>query len=372
MTDSDDSASRFSDLYKNKSRGREQHQSERRRTLLEEQKRLRQTEVDSSRPGLLELIEAEGTDSECSSDYPTQRYRRKVWFSKLYRDKVQLSEWMYEKPDDLDSWFLVPCPVGIRCLLVLRKGYAVAYGKTGRSITRFATRLGKRHCVTVLDCFLTKKRIFYALDMLVYKEMDLVQCECEFRFQWLRSKMEEENMQERFCTGTTPENRWQLELLPVFDFKARDQVEEGFSRYPMFNDTGLDGFLFYHKESNYIYGRTPLVTWLFPFMVPDVLGSEWGHAMHHKYLQQKPNGYQEQGYRAYMDEFDAKLQNKQSQKTSGRVCHMEEGEDEVSQGGDVASWEKMDAVPVGGDDGYADEDWQRKELDEIRRLEMEG
>ncbi|XP_062549765.1 snurportin-1 [Armigeres subalbatus] len=369
MTDSDDSVSRFTDLYKNKSRSQEQHQSERRRTLLEEQKRLRRSELDSTRPGLLELIEAEtATESDCSGDFAERRrYRPKVWFSKLYRDKAQLSEWMYEKPEDLDNWLLVPCPVGIRCLLVIRKGLAVAYGKNGRSITRFSTRLGKKQRITVLDCFMTKGRVFYALDMLVYNEMDLVQCECQFRFLWLRSKLEEDNLQKRFCTAT--ENRWHLDVLPMFDCKDRSQIEQCLSKYPMFTETGLDGLLFYHKESNYIYGRTPLVTWLFPFMVPEVLGNELSQAMHHQYLQQIPNDYQQLGCKAYMDEFDAKLAKKRSRR-SGRICGMEEGDDDGTC--DLPIWEEMDAVPVPDDDQYEDEHWQRKELDEIRRLEMEG
>lgn len=218
MTDSDDSTSRFTDLYKNKSRSNE-HQSERRRTLLEEQKRLRQTELDSGRPGLLELIEAESDSS--SADGQQRRSRRpKIWFSKLYRDKVQLSEWMHDRPEDLDQWYLVPCPVGTRCLLVIRRGMAVAYDKNGRSITRFPTRLGnKQHRVTVLDCFMaTKEKVFYALDLLVYNEMDLVQCECLFRFQWLRSKLEEDDLQKRFCMTKDP--GWRLEVLPAYDFQV--------------------------------------------------------------------------------------------------------------------------------------------------------
>lgn len=34
----------------------------------------------------------------------------------------------------------------------------------------------------------------------------------------------------------------------------------------------LDGLLFYHKDGQYTKGRTPLVTWLKPFMLPEVLG----------------------------------------------------------------------------------------------------
>ena len=34
----------------------------------------------------------------------------------------------------------------------------------------------------------------------------------------------------------------------------------------------LDGVLFYHKEGYYKKGRTPLVTWLKTYMLPEVFG----------------------------------------------------------------------------------------------------
>ena len=34
----------------------------------------------------------------------------------------------------------------------------------------------------------------------------------------------------------------------------------------------LDGLLFYHRQALYTYGLTPLVTWLKPFMLSEVLG----------------------------------------------------------------------------------------------------
>lgn len=44
---------------------------------------------------------------------------------------------------------------------------------------------------------------------------------------------------------------------------------------PLFkNDTPiLDGLLFYHKFAHYTSGVTPLVGWLYPFMVNEVLGT---------------------------------------------------------------------------------------------------
>ena len=34
----------------------------------------------------------------------------------------------------------------------------------------------------------------------------------------------------------------------------------------------LDGLLFYHKETHYTFGDTPLVLWLKPYMLPEALG----------------------------------------------------------------------------------------------------
>lgn len=34
----------------------------------------------------------------------------------------------------------------------------------------------------------------------------------------------------------------------------------------------LDGFLFYHRNAQYIFGTTPLVTWLKPYMLSEALG----------------------------------------------------------------------------------------------------
>lgn len=36
----------------------------------------------------------------------------------------------------------------------------------------------------------------------------------------------------------------------------------------------VDGLLFYHKQTHYTPGSTPLVGWLRPYMVTDILGIE--------------------------------------------------------------------------------------------------
>lgn len=48
-----------------------------------------------------------------------------------------------------------------------------------------------------------------------------------------------------------------------------------------------DGLLFYHKESIYISGFTPLVGWLKPHMVTELFGV----SVHSFYLENIPEGY---------------------------------------------------------------------------------
>lgn len=53
------------------------------------------------------------------------------------------------------------------------------------------------------------------------------------------------------------------------------------------NSAELDGLLFYHREGHYTRGRTPLVTWLKPYMLSEVLGIFVPEEMN----KNKPNDY---------------------------------------------------------------------------------
>lgn len=107
----------------------------------------------------------------------------------------------------------------------------------------------------------------------------------EFRFFWLRSKF-----------ADTPEfsivsdrNKYQFHFLdytPAVPFVLSEML----SSIPRLNGVSFlyDGILFYHKESVYISGFTPLVTWLKPYMVPEVFGMEVNEA----YMEKKPKNYE--------------------------------------------------------------------------------
>jgi hypothetical protein len=58
----------------------------------------------------------------------------------------------------------------------------------------------------------------------------------------------------------------------------------------------FDGCLFYHKQAHYTFGASPLVVWLKPYMVGELLGIEIPDCM----LQQKPANYST--YAAHMQQ----------------------------------------------------------------------
>lgn len=60
-------------------------------------------------------------------------------------------------------------------------------------------------------------------------------------------------------------------------------------QYPFYenNSPKIDGLLFYHKQASYTVGSTPLVAWLKPFMVPEILNIP----VNCQYLKQRPLKY---------------------------------------------------------------------------------
>uniref|UniRef100_A0AAG5D838 Snurportin-1 n=1 Tax=Anopheles atroparvus TaxID=41427 RepID=A0AAG5D838_ANOAO len=367
--------SRFIDQYKNYGRTESALQEERRVRLLEKQKQSRQEELDAGRPGLLEELETHGDGPEDSMDCQDGQQQRvskkrpKFITSKLFANKVQLSEWMHERPADLDNWFAVPCPVGQRCLLVFRNRLAVAYNKRGRSIASIHTKLDHMRGTIVLDCVLAKNRVFYILDALAFLQVDLVNCDCQFRFTWIESQFHEKDLAHQFNAKATKEKGgFQLSLLPVYDLARPDSLERCWARYPAFTDDSprLDGFLFYHKQSHYVYGRTPLVTWLFPFMLNDVLKLPPG-LVSEQYLMAKPASYTGD-YAAYIKEFDRlqQLRKRRPRGSRGNAGHQMDTTTESVP--DATLWEAMEAAPLDSDD----EDLRPREEDTMRALEMEG
>ncbi|XP_054733007.1 snurportin-1 [Anastrepha obliqua] len=294
----------FRDLYKKCGKNLRDLQEERRRKLLEEQKQKRlilqdlQRDVDYSENGI------EGKYHPCAGKRGNSRALKDAYDADY---TLQLSEWLRECPENLSEWIMVPCPKGQRCFLMATGGCTYMYSKKGRRRLSFHTLLPGGNELrgskmrTLIDCVYSPDQdTFYVLDVIIYGNQEFVHCESQFRFFWLRSKFDE-------CEGIDQRNRCNekpLKLLERYDFENIADVAEVLLRFPIWpeNEPALDGWLFYHKESSYTCGSTPLVGWLFPFMIPDVLGIP----VNENY--QRPANYTEP--LAYMDEFDAELASK--------------------------------------------------------------
>lgn len=104
----------------------------------------------------------------------------------------------------------------------------------------------------------------------------------EFRFYWLQSKFFDEPQ----MGVKSPGNRYPLVRVPFVSCTIPNMealmVE---SELPTW--TPLDGLLFYHKFGMYTPNVSPLVGWLKPFMLPEVLNV----SVSDFYLQKKPVNY---------------------------------------------------------------------------------
>ncbi|XP_033823791.1 snurportin-1 [Periophthalmus magnuspinnatus] len=268
-------------------------QSERRRRFLELQKIKRLNYVNHARhlaDGDWTKADSDGeehVEAEEQGDQPRdvpeeeeveeegmELERRRL--PKHYANQLMLSEWLVDVPSDLGcDWLLVVCPVGKRSLIVASKGSTAAYTKSGYCVSRFPSLLpgGNRHNsamgkdYTILDCIYSEvDRTYYILDVMCWRGHPVYECPTEFRFYWLQSKVQEtEGLSE-----IAKRNPFRFVSLQSTDCSLQSIHKSLAADY---NFT-VDGLLFYHKQTHYTPGSTPLVGWLRPYMVADILGIE--------------------------------------------------------------------------------------------------
>ncbi|XP_059620070.1 snurportin-1 [Phlebotomus argentipes] len=305
--------SKYRELYK--SRTSKESQAERRHRMLEEQRQQRSKAVDEHR-GIMAYIQKHPrkTEGRSRDTVPV--------FDRFYANKVQLSEWLRERPEDLDNWYVVPCPKGKRCLVVANDR-TIMYSKAGKILSTFRSSLEGGKYVTVLDCiYAGRKREFHVLDCLVYRNQEFIHCETAFRFFWLTSKFLEYDY-----SVVHRDNHYPFHYIPRFDCADEASLASAFGTHPHWPEDSptLDGFLFYHKEASYTYGTTPLVGWLFSYMIPEVLGIS---ALHADYLK-PPDDYT--NALEFMEAFDRKQRAKnQRGRRSSKMEVEEDKEDDDS------------------------------------------
>ncbi|KAL0601616.1 Snurportin-1, partial [Plecturocebus cupreus] len=248
-------------------------QSERRQRLLELQKSKRLDYVNHARRLAEDDWTGMDTEEEDKKDDAEMDIDTVKKLPKRYANQLMLSEWLIDVPSDLgQEWIVVVCPVGKRALVVASRGSTSAYTKSGYCVNRFPSLLpgGNRKNstakdYTILDCIYSEvKQTYYVLDVMCWRGHPFYDCQTDFRFYWIHSKLpEEEGLREK-----TKLNPFKFVGLKNFSCTPESLCDVLSMDFPF----EVDGLLFYHKQTHYSPGSTPLVGWLRPYMVSDVLG----------------------------------------------------------------------------------------------------
>ncbi|ERE75100.1 snurportin-1 [Cricetulus griseus] len=118
---------------------------------------------------------------------------------------------------------------------------------------------------TILDCIYSEvNQTYYVLDVMCWRGHPFYDCQTDFRFYWMHSKLpEEEGLGEK-----TKINPFKFVGLKNYPCTPESLCKVLSMDFPF----EVDGLLFYHKQTHYSPGSTPLVGWLRPYMVSDILG----------------------------------------------------------------------------------------------------
>jgi snurportin-1 len=244
-------------------------QNKRRHEFLERQKndrtdaqalarKIAEDDLTDIEEATIDVEELEEGDPSSYSNKPRKQHRT---------PRLMLSEWLVDIPDDfVENCYIVPCPVGKRNLVTSSRGYTSASTKYGIPVMyEFPSALPNAY--TLIDCiYCPPENKYYALDLLCWNGHTFLDCETEFRFFWLQSKfMEYPEMTQRSRLNPSP-----FERLPFFPC-SEDGISQAVNHFP---PGKLDGLWFFHKKAHYHLGVTPLVGWLKPYMVPEMLSVE--------------------------------------------------------------------------------------------------
>lgn len=305
----------FRDMYKNVNQLKEQ-QSLRRQRLLEDRRKQREDQFAFQRD-LLEIVSVKNKKSN-----QNKSIEKSGPINGMFKNNLMLSEWMMSRPDDIEDFILVPCPKGIRCSISTgenKRKTANLYYKNGSKFKEVKTNLPS---FTTLDCVLSvETRTIYILDTIMYAGRDFNDCDSSFRFFWLKSKFIEDDLK-----IIDTETDLKLELLSTYDFSDKLAIKCCFQTFPIIsNDTELDGYLFYHKEGSYTAGETPLVLWLFPFMVDELFND---YHVNPCYNSARPENYTT--YLDFIEEFNRKFKQR-GKKRSKKDEHMEVTESSIDE-----------------------------------------
>ncbi|TKR76012.1 hypothetical protein L596_017222 [Steinernema carpocapsae] len=295
--------------FKNEGKIRES-QERRRRDILERQKESRFNYVNRLRKiAIGEELSSDEDDEEpmdLKVTLEASAYGYKQQKPKPYANKLMLSEWLVDIPEEdrlSGEWLMVPCPKGRRCLLVASGGVTSAYSKSGFRVDQFQSYFpgGSRSdsgWTTILDGIIdNKKKIFYVLDLLIWKDnpMDVADYAC--RHFMMESRISENPL------FSEKSSRFPYRFVPLPAIKCTREDMEAFME--QHNGYFLDGLLFFHSQVLYSPGQNPLVGWLKPWMLPEILKI----SVPEKFTKNVPE-LQKGGTRAFISKFNSEHKHK--------------------------------------------------------------
>ncbi|KAL1517611.1 hypothetical protein ABEB36_001352 [Hypothenemus hampei] len=284
---SSECVSEFAHLYKNYGKGPDLSQQERRNVLLKDQKESRHRIVDTHRDFSKVFLDDESDNiGETSNEQQCEEMEvdRENSIKREHSFFLMRSEWFTEVPPDLeDNWLVKLAPDGFRVLLIAKKNKTTLVNERGK-VLMLKTHLpggglSRIRGLTVLDCIYSKtmKKIFI-LDCLYWNTMSMLDSETTFRFYWLKNQFDE-------TTKLTETNKpHKLEAILFFPAEKSLIQQKVFESPPEY----CSGVVFYHKELQYIFKQTPLLGWLYSYMLPEKLGID----IPNEILQRMPKGYQ--------------------------------------------------------------------------------
>uniref|UniRef100_A0A915HQM1 Snurportin-1 n=1 Tax=Romanomermis culicivorax TaxID=13658 RepID=A0A915HQM1_ROMCU len=223
-----------------------------------------------------------------------------------YSNLLMHSEWLVDVPTNFATeWFMVPSPLGRRSLIVASERYTYCFTKNGYRKMGFQSLLPngggstrRSQDETILDCiFCEKTKTFYMLDCIQWAGQQIGENEFTFRHFWLQSRVEELDLDK-----VSAKNQYRFVLLPKYSCDIAS-IEAALNTP---TDYEIDGLLFYCNEAFYVPGLTPLVGWLKPFMVREILNVQ--------HLPEKfrppmagPNKDHESTTAEFIEDFNAKI-----------------------------------------------------------------
>ncbi|RIB04552.1 hypothetical protein C2G38_2222078 [Gigaspora rosea] len=192
-----------------------------------------------------------------------------------YSNQIMHAERMFEIPSDLEeNWYVVLCPIGKRCIVISAKGKTVSRLRNGCEMNRFESPLpagsssykgNKTSDYCILDCIYDQTTFtYYVLDMMCWKGHPIYDCDTEFRFYWLNTKLAEMDSP---CQNTST-----YTFTPLTAYTCHDEQISSLISYPDSFGYRPDGLLFFNKYTQYVLGDTPLCGWVGMENIEEIFG----------------------------------------------------------------------------------------------------